>query len=95
MTGNELFLLEVIYFVLNLIAFLLYGVDKSRAVKDQWRIKESTLLFFSALGAIGAVLGMKTFRHKTNKPKFKLVYLFFAIHIILLVWLFSRQIGLF
>ena len=35
----------IIYlFVINLIAFVLYGVDKNRAKHSQWRISEKTLL---------------------------------------------------
>lgn len=53
--------------VMSLAAFVLYGADKRRARKKQWRIKESVLLsvgFFG--GALGAVIAMKLFRHKTK-----------------------------
>ncbi|MBQ5961062.1 MAG: DUF1294 domain-containing protein [Firmicutes bacterium] len=53
--------------VVSLIAFILYGVDKSRAVRKAWRIKESVLLGLGLLGgAAGALLGMKVFHHKTK-----------------------------
>ena len=29
---------------MNVLAFLLYGIDKRRAVKDRWRIPEATFL---------------------------------------------------
>lgn len=51
----------------NVIAFLLFGIDKKRAIDHSWRIKESTL-FLSAIigGSIGSILGMQMFRHKTK-----------------------------
>ena len=56
---------------LNLITFVLFGVDKRAAIKSQQRISERTLLGLAFLGgSIGGLLGMKVFRHKTRKPKF-------------------------
>lgn len=57
--------------VINVIAFLMYGLDKVKAKRRQWRIPESTLLGVAVIGgSIGAFLGMQIFRHKTKKPKF-------------------------
>ena len=54
-------------FIMSLIAFILYGVDKRKAKKQLWRIPEAVLLNFGFFGgSIGALLGMKTFRHKTK-----------------------------
>ncbi|UAL07036.1 MAG: DUF1294 domain-containing protein [Candidatus Methanogranum gryphiswaldense] len=82
--------LLVVYLVICMIAFALYGIDKRRAIKDQWRISEATLLTVSFFGAIGAVAGMKTFRHKTQKLKFKVVYLFLVLNIVLLAYAFIK-----
>lgn len=62
----------VYYLILvNLVAFILYGADKSYARKDKRRIPEKNLLFWAWIGgSIGALLGMKIFHHKTLKPKF-------------------------
>lgn len=51
----------------NVTAFALMGMDKRRAVRHDWRIPEKTL-FLSAIlgGSIGAILGMRHFRHKTR-----------------------------
>lgn len=84
---DTLLLIFIVYVLLNLIAFGMYGLDKRKAKKDQWRTKESTLLLAAAIGPFGAVAGMKTFRHKTQKMKFKLVYVFFAIHVVLIAYL--------
>lgn len=57
--------------LVNLAAFILYGMDKSYAKKGARRIPEKTLLLWAFLGgSIGAFLGMKIFHHKTLKPKF-------------------------
>ncbi len=53
--------------IINLAAFAVFGIDKKRAKKGQWRIPEKTL-FLSAIlgGSIGAILGMYIFHHKTK-----------------------------
>ena len=59
--------------VINLATFALYGVDKARARRGAWRIRESTLLGAAAcFGALGALLGMQLFRHKTKHRAFAL-----------------------
>ena len=85
--------IKVIYAVLiviNVAAFAMYGIDKKRAIADEWRIPEATLLTFAACcGAVGALFGMYTFRHKTRKPKFAYgVPLMLAVHLALFYWLF-------
>ena len=72
--------------VVNVIAFAVYGVDKNKAIKNQWRIPESTLLLISFFGPWGGMLGMNVFRHKTQKPKFKLVYIFGIIHLMVVAF---------
>ena len=60
----------------NLLIFVLFGIDKHRALKRKWRISELTLMICSLLcGGIGAAFGSKIFNHKTKKAKFKLVIL--------------------
>ncbi len=80
--------LVAIYAVLNILSLVLFVVDKYKAKNDKWRIKESTLLLSALLGPWGAVIGMHAAHHKTRKPKFKLVYVFLVIHIVLIVYLF-------
>ena len=58
--------------ILNVITFLVYGIDKWKAKKEKWRIPESTLLLLAFVGgSIGALLGMKVWHHKTMHKKFK------------------------
>ncbi|NLC04310.1 MAG: DUF1294 domain-containing protein [Tissierellia bacterium] len=57
--------------LINVITFILFSLDKKRAKSRQWRIPESTLLFVSLLGgAVGGLIGMQIFKHKTKKMKF-------------------------
>ena len=63
----------IIYYLIgiNVLAFLLFGIDKWKAKRDKWRIPEATLLLFAVLGgSIGALLGMRVFHHKTKHKKF-------------------------
>lgn len=57
---------------LNSFAFVLMGVDKRRARRNQWRISERAL-WLSALpfAAPGAYAGMRVFHHKTRHRAFQ------------------------
>ena len=62
-----------LYYILliNLITFLLFGIDKYKAKKGLWRIPEKVLFLFAILGgSVGALIGMKVFRHKTKHKSF-------------------------
>lgn len=57
--------------LINAIAFLLMLIDKQKARRGAWRIPEATLMGTAILGgSIGAIAGMRMFRHKTKHPKF-------------------------
>jgi len=59
------------YVVMSIIAFLAYCLDKSAAIRNHWRISESTLhLFGLACGWPGALLAQQLLRHKTSTPSF-------------------------
>ena len=64
----------VIYLVvINIIAFVLYGLDKFKARRHGWRIPEALLLLVAAIGgSLGSGMAMLAFRHKTRKPYFKI-----------------------
>ena len=66
---------------INILTFLIYGVDKWKARRDKWRIPEDTLIWLAIVGgSVGALLGMYLFRHKTKHKKFLI-----GIPVILLV----------
>ena len=80
------------FFVLmNLITFALFHSDKKKAQKNAFRIPERDLLGFSAcFGALGGLLGMLVFHHKTRKPKFYILVPFFAIvHLVIINLVFK------
>ena len=59
--------------IINAAGFLLMLVDKWKAKKNRWRVRESTLLLIAALGgSVGSLAGMYLFRHKTRHLKFTL-----------------------
>jgi len=62
-------------------------IDKYRAQKNQWRIRESTLIGIAVIGgSIGIFLGMRLFRHKTKHAKFYIgVPLILALQLLLTV----------
>lgn len=64
----------LIYYLLavNVLTFIVYGVDKWKAQRGRWRVPEASLLGLAALGgSVGAWLAMQLFRHKTQKKKFR------------------------
>lgn len=65
--------IAIIYLIIaNIVGFALMGIDKHKAKKNKWRIKEKTL-FLSAIagGSVGAMYGMHLFRHKTKHKSFR------------------------
>ena len=73
----------------NVITFAVYGADKRRARKGKRRVPERTLLMMAAtFCSVGALLGMRVFRHKTRKTRFRLwIPLFLLAHLALVLWL--------
>lgn len=67
--------------IINVITFVIFGVDKYKAIRQEWRIRESTLLGLALIGgSIGGWLAMYIFHHKTKKVKF-----FVGIPVILVI----------
>lgn len=60
----------IAYALVNLAVFGIYGLDKKKAIKGEWRTPERNLIAAAVMGAPGALLGMIVFRHKIRKPKF-------------------------
>ncbi len=53
--------------MMNALGLAVMGLDKKKAISNQWRIPEKTLFLVSAIGgSIGTLLGMYLFRHKTK-----------------------------
>lgn len=78
--------------VVNLLTWLIYGIDKWKAKRRVWRIPERTLLFLAAAGGCtGALAGMLMFRHKTRKLRFMVgVPVIFVVESIFFTYIFLK-----
>ena len=79
---------------INVIVFIIYGIDKLEAKKGKWRIPESTLLLLAIFGgSIGAWFGIKVWHHKTLHKKFKYgIPLIVVAQIAIAVYIFRENI---
>lgn len=78
----------------NVIAYILMGVDKHKAKKHTYRISERTLWGCAIIGgSIGALVGMKQFRHKTKHRSFVIgMPLLITVQVILVTY-FALQVS--
>ena len=75
----------------NLLVFMIYGIDKSKAKRGAWRIPEKYLLSFAFLcGGFGAWLAGITFHHKTRKWYFKTVWFLGVVTTLVALYLIWR-----
>ena len=76
--------LGLVYGVLSVVTFAMFAFDKHRAGRGAWRIPEKTLLLAClCFGWPGGLLAMRTLRHKTRKPAFRLgVPAIAAVHVL-------------
>lgn len=64
---NVVTLLTAYVVIINLIGFIVMGMDKRRAKKHAFRIPEATLFTIAIIGgSIGSIIGMRYFHHKTR-----------------------------
>lgn len=76
--------------VMSLLAIILYAGDKKKAKKGAWRTPESVLLGFGFFGgAIGALIAMNSFRHKTKH------WYFWVVNVLGLIWQIAIPIVIF
>lgn len=89
MIKGTIIILGIYFFAVNLVGFILMGIDKSRAKRQAWRISEKTLFLCAFLGgSLGTTIGMNTFRHKTKHWYFKYgMPVIFCVQVLLLVFL--------
>lgn len=86
--NTDLKIILLYLFAINIVAFFAFGIDKLKAKRDKWRIPESTLLSMAVLGgSIGALAGMKVWRHKTLHDKFRIgIPVIIALQTAAVVW---------
>lgn len=90
MTGMDQ-ALTVYILAVSLLTWILFGLDKWKAIHGKWRIRESTLLGLSLIGGVaGGLAGMYLFRHKIRKMRFRIgVPLMFLVQAAL--WLYFKS----
>ena len=78
--------------IINLFAFVSYGLDKLKAKRNARRISERALLLIALVGgSVGAWLGMLVWRHKTKHAKFRFgVPILLLLQVALYWWIIVR-----
>ena len=77
--------------LINLLGFVLYGVDKAKSKGRSRRIPERTLLWVARLGGgVGCWLGMMLFRHKTKHNRFMILVPLWTVLWVIAVVLLGR-----
>ncbi len=72
---NAIVIYLSLVFVMSVVSFAAYGLDKRWAVNGSRRVPEQTLHILALLGGWpGALLGQRQFRHKTKKLSFLIVF---------------------
>ena len=81
--------------VVNVLTFVVYGIDKWKARRGRWRVPEATLLVLAAAGgSVGAWVAMQLFRHKTQKKKFRYgVPVLFVLQLAAVVYFLKSLLG--
>ncbi len=83
----------MIYIALvNIIAFLVMGMDKYKAQRHKWRISELNIFIIGIIGgAMGVFIGMGFFHHKTKHLKFRLgIPLVLVLNFLMFDYLFEK-----
>ena len=84
----------LVYYLLaiNVVTFVVYGLDKWKARRGRWRIPEAALLWLAVLGGSpAALLAMWLFRHKTKHNKFRYgVPLILAVQVAVVIFLVGK-----
>ena len=84
----------IVYYLVavNVVTFIVYGLDKSKARRGRWRIPEAALLWLAVLGGSpAALLAMWLFRHKTKHNKFRYgVPMILAVQVAVVILLVAK-----
>ena len=88
------YVILAVILVMNPVAYILMAVDKKRAARGAWRIRERTLFLATGLfGGLGGTLGMFHLRHKTQHWYFRIFFpVMLAVQIVLLIvlWILTH-----
>jgi uncharacterized membrane protein YsdA (DUF1294 family) len=83
--------ISIIIVIINIVTFIIYGIDKYKAKKGKWRIPENSLIGLAIIGgSIGAYLGMRVWHHKTMHLKFKYGIPLIIVIQLIIVYMFVK-----
>lgn len=72
------------FLIINILSFIMFGIDKRKSIKKEYRIPEKVLFLITFIGgAFGSLFGMFFFHHKNRKLKF-----LFFIPLCCMLWVF-------
>ncbi len=86
-------ILVIYLIVINILTFFYYGFDKMRSHADNARrVSEKTLWLLALIGgSVGALFGMRFFRHKTKKASFQAgIAVIIAIQVFVISWVLTH-----
>ena len=85
--GKLPLLIIILYIIIGIITYIAYSIDKSKAIDQEYRISEKSLLLLSLVGGwLGAIVAQQRFRHKTKKTSFQVIFwITVFVNILLLV----------
>jgi uncharacterized membrane protein YsdA (DUF1294 family) len=73
-TATIIAIVMALFWLVNILSWMLMRADRDRAIRNDRRIPESTLLLTALLGgSIGTKLAQRRFRHKTRKEPFRTI----------------------
>ena len=83
--------ITLVLLIWNVMVFLIYGIDKSKARRGAWRISEKILLILAlSCGGFGAWLAGISFHHKIRKWYFKTVWFLGMVTTLLTLYVIWR-----
>jgi uncharacterized membrane protein YsdA (DUF1294 family) len=83
--------ISIIIVIINIVTFIIYGIDKYKAKKGKWRIPENSLIGLAIIGgSIGAYIGMRVWHHKTMHLKFKYGIPLIIVIQLIIVYMFVK-----
>ena len=87
------FFIVALFVIINIAGFILVAVDKRKARRKQWRIREKSFFIVSALGGcVGTYIGLMACRHKIRHKSFMLGIPAIFIAQLLLIYFIYRCI---
>ncbi len=85
--------ISVYFFLITVITFFYFGFDKMQSTHSgERRVSEKTLWTLALVGgSVGALLGMKYFRHKTKKLSFQAgMAVVLTVQVGVIVWIMQN-----